>query len=844
MKNWHQAVTRFPKLIIILTVAITVFLALQLKHLRWETDARVYLPKGHPAIHYDEKVADLFGVKDSLIIGIVNEEKGIFNPNTLERIKRITDRIAMLPGVIANRPVDIASLSSAAVFSGDEQSIGSVPLMPEVPRDPAAIEQLRALVYANADLFVGNLVSADGKAAMIRARLKEGATNRYMSYWQIKGIIDAEQGGGQGGGSWGGGNWSGDTGSGNPQSWKGPAQGGQSGGQWSQGQQSQWWQQNKAGPGPDAAPAADDNGDRFYLGGRPVIEVTSGLHAMEDMKLMLPLLLLALAVSLFAFFRTARGVFLPLFVMAAATLWTLGISALLDVPLYTISTMLPVILIAVSIGDTVHFMSQYYDEVVRDAHRESRDIVVAVLQRMSAPILLTSVTTAVGFLSLGLAEMPPFVVFGLFTVLGIAISWLLTVTFIPAALTLMNPRVGNYLAKRRTLRVHSEQDRLTKALVGLAGVLFRRRGAAAAVLLVLAAVAALGATRMYVDSSWMSDFRKDSELVKANDMFNEKFDGTIFLNMVIEGKRKDTFKDPELLRRVETVQEFGETLPLVGGARSIVDYLKNMNKTLHAGDPAFNVLPATAGQVGEYLFLFSVSGRPEQLDEVIDYDYQRALVTFAIKTDHTRELSRIINSIRQLAEQQLNGMGVEVNFAGSANNSDIWAQLLISSQTNSILWSKVMILLIAALLFRSVVTGLFTVIPVSLTTLFIAGIAGWTGIPLDVSTALAAGVAVGVGVDYAIHFIYRHRHESGGNHGDILATTQATMRGIGKTIVFNAVIVSVGFTMLFFSRFPPHVKLGTFVVAYMVLSCFMALVTLPLLYYFRQQRRAVAQGND
>jgi len=236
-----------------------------------------------------------------------------------------------------------------------------------------------------------------------------------------------------------------------------------------------------------------------------------------------------------------------------------------------------------------------------------------------------------------------------------------------------------------------------------------------------------------------------------------------------------------------------------------------------------------------------VSGRPEQLDEVIDYDYQRALVTFAIKTDHTRDLQRIINSIRQLAEQQLAGTGVEVNFAGSANNSDIWAQLLISSQTTSILWSKVIILVIAALLFRSFLTGLYTVIPVSLTTLFIAGAAGWAGIPLDVSTALAAGVAVGVGVDYAVHFIFRHRYESRLGNGDTLAVTQATMRSIGRTIVFNAAIVSVGFAMLFFSRFPPHVKLGYFVVAYMLLSCVMALVTLPLMHYFRQQRALKAQ---
>lgn len=829
LKNWHKAVIRFPKLIIAVTVLVTIFLALQLKTLRWETDARVYLPKGHPAIHYDEKVADLFGVKDSLIIGIVNEEQGVFNTETLERIKRITDKVAMLPGVIASRPIDVASLSSAIMFTGDNESIGSVSVMPEVPRDQAAIDKLRRTVYDNADLFVGNLVSADGKAAMIRARLKEGANNRYMSYWQIKGIIEAEQGGS-------------DTGSWQQGSWSGAGQNGGSG-QWSAEQQSEWWKKNNAPADKQTAAETKDNGDRFYLAGRPVIEVTSGLHAMEDMKVMIPLLLLALAITLFFVFRTARGVFLPICVMSFATIWTLGIMGLMNVPLYTISTMLPVILVAVSIGDAVHLLSHYYDHVVQDAHRPSSEIVTQVLQRLGAPLLVTSVTTAVGFLSLGAADMPPFIVFGWFTVLGIAISWLLTVTFIPAALTLMKPKVGNYLAKRRTLRVHSEQDRLTKFLVSGTEWLYRRRGVAAAILLALITLAGIGASKIYVDSSWMSDFRKDSDLVKANDMFNEKFDGTIFLNMVAEGEHADTFKDPAILRHIEAIQEYGETLPYVGSGRSIVDYIKNMNKTLHAGDPEFNVLPSSADQIGEYLFLFSVSGRPQQLDEIIDYDYKTALVTFAIKTDHTQELHHIINSIRQLADQELAGTGVKVNFAGSANNSDIWAQLLIYSQTSSILWSKLAIFLIATLLFRSVVIGLFTIIPVSLTTLFIAGTAGWIGIPLDVSTALAAGVAVGVGVDYAIHFIYRHRYESTRN-GDILSTTKAAMRGIGKTIVFNAVIVSASFAMLFFSRFPPHVKLGNFVVSYMALSCTMALIMLPLLYYFRRIKLEQQESED
>lgn len=818
-RRWFDFILDHPRLVLFALAAITLLLALQLPSLRWETDARVYLPKGHPAIVYDEKAADLFGVKDSLIIGIANDgEQGIYNPETLARVQRITEQVAALPGIIALRTIDVASLSSATIFVGDEESIGSVKLMPEVPADEAGLARLRQLVSDNADLIVGNLVSPDGKATMIRAKLKEGADSRYMSYFQIKAIIDREMGVAPDE------EWQGNE-------WTRPGGDGQQGNQnqWSTNEQQQWWAQQKA-----ASEARVDNGDRFWLAGRPVIEVTSGLHAMGDMKVMIPFLMVALGIALFLIFRTARGVFLPMLTMAMAIVWTMGLMALAGVPLYTISTMLPVILVAVSIGDTVHFMSHYYDSVLHDPHRPARAIVAEVMSRLGAPLVTTSVTTAVGFLALTMADMPPFVDFGLFTVLGILLSWLLTITFIPAMLTLMLPKVGNYLAKRRKMRVTSEQSRLNRVLVSTAGVLYRRRGFVLLALLALCTVAAVGAARLHVDSSWLSDFRKDSELVQANDFFNEKFDGTIFLNMVIEGKDADAFKDPRLLKKIEAVQKYGETLPYVGSSRSIVDYIRNVNKTMHAGDSAYDTLPDSVEQIGEYLFLLSVSGRPELLDEVIDYDYRQGLVTYAIKTDHTRDLDGIIEAIRARADAELAGTGVDVNFAGSANNSYIWAKLLIDSQTNTILLSKIGILLLAAVLFRSLMTGFFTIVPVSITTLLIAGFAGWAGIPLDVSTALAAGVAIGVGVDYAVHYMYRYRDESTGR--DALAATQETMRTVGKTIVFSAIVVTIGFGVLCFSQFPPHAKLGWFVSAYMVVSCLVALITLPLLYYFREGR--------
>jgi hypothetical protein len=343
--------------------------------------------------------------------------------------------------------------------------------------------------------------------------------------------------------------------------------------------------------------------------------------------------------------------------------------------------MLPVILVAVGIGDAVHFLSHYYDNVLKDPHRPGGDIVLEVTSQLGPPLLITSLTTAIGFLSLLFAEMPPFRIFGLFTVIGIMFCWFISATFMSAVLTIMKPKVGNYLAKRRAMRAYSEQGFITRWLVIMTNAIVEKRNATAIGILVVLVVTAWGCSSLYVDSSWMSDFRKDSEVALSNKMLNEKFDGTIFLNVVIEGHEPGALKNPEVLRKIEALQDRIEKLPFVGDSLSIVDYLKSLNKNLHAGDIQYDALPESQRQIGEYLYLLSLSGRPEQLDEVIDYDYRVTNVSFSVKTDHTRDLRTIINGVHEFVDREFKDINVDANLAGSANNSFIWANLLIQSQT-------------------------------------------------------------------------------------------------------------------------------------------------------------------
>jgi len=871
----------YPKAIIATVIVLTVFFAMQLDGLRWETDARVYLPKGHEAILYDEKVDDIFGVKDTLIVSIVNEEESIYNTETLARIARITNKITALPGIEATRDVDIASIATSTVFEADDINMGSRPIMDKVPQTPEEIDAIKKTIEHHKDILVGNIVSADGSAAMIRVKIKEGQDNRYMTYFQVKAIIDAEKGEEVSWGAWGGGE-------------KTDADAEWEGNEWSDGSK---WKDGKrideqssdavqsdvsintlsvtadattlevptdsnfqeafgdwdvtgfdagVGKSPVIAGAAkvEESGipeadpdkpvkDVFYLSGRPVIEVSAGLYSMEDMKIMMPLLIAVMGIVLLVIFRTWRGTLLPLMVMTTSIIWTFGLMVLLGYPLYTISTMLPIILVAVGIGDGVHLMSAYYDKVLNNPHESAENIVKDATHKLGPPLIMTSVTTAIGFLALTFAEMPPFRVFGVFALIGILLSWVITITLLPAVLSMLQPKVGNYLAKRRAMRVYDEKNRLALFLTTTGRWIEVHKKQAVIVLAVMLVVALAGTSKLYVDSSWMSDFKEDTEVAIANAKVNEKFAGSIFLNIVIEANEKNAFKNPVLLNKMEDLQEYVETLPFVGDSLSLVDYIKSMNKALNNGDESFNQIPELQKQIAEYLFLFSVSGRPQQLDEVIDYDYKTGLITTFIKTDHTKDLKVVIDGVNNYVAEHFQGLDVDVNLAGSGNNSYVWADLLIGSQTDALVLSKVAILIVAGLVFASLIAGIYVVIPVTLSTLLVAGFAGIFSIPLDVSTALAAGIAIGVGVDYAVHFLFRYNAElkETGSHEQAIANT---LRTTGHTIVINAIVVSIGFAVLLFSSFPPHVKLGAFVTAYMIVSCLVAIWVLPsLLSYFR-----------
>ena len=759
MGNVFQLVTGFPKTILLLLLALTLFFASQLSKITMETDAESMIPQGHPAILYNDQAEEIFGIHDAIIIGIVNEDKGgIFNRRTLATIKRLTVKLAELEGVVAVTDDDVVSLSTIDNIAGTDFGFEVSPFMEEVPATASAIAELRRKLYDN-DMYVGGIVSRDGSATAIYAELENGLENRARVYKAVKALVETEM--------------------------------------------------------------QENSPDKIYIAGRPVLEVTFGEYMAEDMQRMMPLVIAVVILVLLLIFRSLSGILLPFTVVIGSVIWAMGIMSLCKVPMFTISTQMPVILMAVGTAYGIHILNKYFQERVLNPGMEKRQLILLTMAEMWKPVVMTALTTAVGFLSLITAYMVPIRYFGIFTSVGVLAAMIFSLLMIPACLMIFNIKVRF----NRLPAGHPKTEGFFDRRLSRGGeFIFQHRRSVTATAVAVIGLALFGLLRISTNSSWIESIKHSSDVYIANEVLNRKFDGTLNLYIVVEGQKPGDIKSPPLLEKIDQLQAEVEQMDLVGGSRSIAEYVKRMNRVMNEDQKAFETIPDSRELVAQYLLMYSMSGDPQDFDDVVDYDYRLANVWMQMKSDYTDDIARVIRRVKTFAAKHFTPRGVKVNLAGRAYTSFVWVELLIRGQMNSILFSILAVFMITALMFRSVVAGLFNIIPICAAMLLNFGLMGLLGFPLDVSTALSSGIVIGVGIDYTIHFLSKFRLEMA-KGSDGRQATITTMTTTGRAIFYNAIAVIAGFMVLYTSNFPANQQLGG-LVSINMFTCFLAALTI------------------
>ncbi|MDB5956951.1 efflux RND transporter permease subunit [Ramlibacter sp.] len=761
MKTYAHWLLRVRWWVIAVISIITAVLGLLSPQLKVTVDPSALVPSSSPTIQAIDRINDRFGSKYMVLIGVTPKHGDIFQPAVLERVQRMTAKLATRPEVVQS---NLMSLAAPRVrnIAGHADGFDALPLMDRVPANGSEMSQLKAALQAN-PVYLDTIVSRDFKTAAILVELKEGFDGVDKLLAPITAIARAESG-------------------------------------------------------------ADVD---IAMGGNPVFIAKSETFGRR-INLLFPLAILVIGLLHFEAFRTRQGLILPLVTAVMAVVWGMGTMGLLRQSLDIFNSPTPILILAIAAGHAVQLLKRYYEEYERlraggTAPREANvGAIVGSMASVGPVMMIAGGVAALGFFSLIVFDIPTIRSFGIFTGVGILSAVLLEMTFIPAVRSLLRPPSDSDRLREAATRIW---DRIPARLADLVVRPSGRRllyGLSA----VAVALMAFGMEHVVVDNNSKNYFSSGLDIQHDDRFLNGRLAGTNTLYVMVEGSGEDAIKDPGVLASIERLQRHIETRPEVGKTLSIVDFLKRMNRAVHADDAGYDALPTGRDLVSQYLFLYAISGQPSDFDAYVDDHYRSAKVTVLLKTGSNAYVKRLVADLDRYAKAEF-PPGVRVSFGGDTAMTVALSDAMVYGKLRNILQICVAVFLISALVFSSVLGGLIVLLPVLLSIFAVFGVMGLFGIPLNIPNSLISAMAVGIGADYAIYILYRFREQIM-MQSNVEQALRATLGSAGKACLFVATAVAGGYGVLALSfGYNVHLWLSLFIVVAMIVSALASLTLVP-----------------
>ncbi len=556
--------------------------------------------------------------------------------------------------------------------------------------------------------------------------------------------------------------------------------------------------------------------EKIYVVGDAYVSNYAKNSMMRDLSFLFPLICLVVMVVLYLSFRSKRGVVLPLLTVFLSVIWMTGFMALVGFPFSIVSVIGPIILVAVGSAYGIHIINKYY-EAIESGLRE-KEAVLDTMRDMNSPVVMTAFTTAAGFMALATSFVIPIRQFGIAAAFGVLAAMILSLSLIPAILVLQE--VPRHLKKKKDHRLS-----LSSIFTKLGGFVAQH----AKVVIVLACSILvfflLGIPRITSDADMTQYLGENNPAIEGMRVVEKEFGGSGRLMVVVDTGEKDGIKEPEALTRMREIGDYLNSLEYVSNSSSLADLIRQINQVLSGGDPAYYTIPETRQAVAQELLLFTMQGG-SGIDSMVSYNFEKGLITAQLESVSSKESEAIVNKIDSHLENNFNSEGFKTKLVGTPKVMMRLMEKILDSQMWSLALSIVIVVVIVSLLFASITTGLLCALPLVFTVGINFGLMGYSGISLDVATAMIASIAIGIGIDYSIHFISRYNKEvkRGKNRAEALTITTSTT---GRGIFFNAVTLMLGFAVLLLSSFYAITIFGYLISLTMLISSLAALTLIP-----------------
>ncbi len=520
---------------------------------------------------------------------------------------------------------------------------------------------------------------------------------------------------------------------------------------------------------------------KIHYAGSPMVMDALKSMMKSDMQKFTRVTILIILVFLFVIFRRLSATFYPLLVIVLALLTTVGSMAFAGVAFKLPTQIVPSLLIAVSVGATVHVLSIFFDKF--NACKDKKEAVRFTLQHSGLAIAMTGITTAIGIASFAGSEVAPVSDMGIFASLGVLVSLFSTLTLLPSLLMLtkMKPRAV------------VKKSWLDHAMKKFAYIPTHFPKSIALVSLLLVLISLFLATNLKLSHYPLEWFPKDDANYVGTHYIDKKMKGSLTMEMVIDTKKENGWQDPVRLAKLDKLSHelegYDDGKVFIGKVFSLNTIVKETNRALHENNQTAYKIPSNQALVSQELLLFENSGS-DDLEDIVDSQFSKVRVTHKLPWVDSLDVQDMIAHVKAKYDETFKGD--EVMMTGMIPILVHTFTQSIHSSVKSYIIAFVLIAISMMFIMGDVRLGLIAMIP-NLTPIIMGlSVMYLFHIPLDMFTLLIGSIAIGLAVDDTIHFLHNFRRYYHDSHDATLAVEQ-TFYTTGKAMVITTIVLSLGF---------------------------------------------------
>lgn len=743
---------RYVHWVAVISTLLILAIGFGVSRLQIDSGIKVFFNKNDPNLLAQEQIEQTYGKEDNILVVIEAKQGDIFTPENLATVQSVTEQSWFVPN---SRRVDSLNNFLYPSVDGDDIRIGAL-IENATALSAREIAAIRETALSQQPL-IGRILSANGSVTAVNISLNlnmPGADKALAIAESVRFARDIQE---------------------------------------------------KA--------ALANPGLNIYLAGWALTEQTLAEVTQADSVSLMPLMFCIVLLLLALLLRSIMASVCTVIAIILSVIVGMGYAGWTGIGINSVNVSAPTIIMTLAIADCVHVLSTFLSQL-RLGH-DKRTALGTSLHHTLYPILLTSITTALGFISMNFSDSPPFRELGNISAAGVLGALWVTLAILPSLILIMPFKSGT------GARTGLPMERLSRLVTGHSTVIFW-----SSLALVLLAISFI--PRLQLNDDPTSYFSSDVALTDAIRVVEEKLSGNQSLHYSIDAGQPQGVSDPDFLESVSRFADWLRQQPEVVNVDVFTDTLKRLNQVLHEDDPGWHRLPDSKEMASQYILLYEIS-IPYGLDVThqISADKSALKVAVVLKNQKSQGLISFEERARQWMETNTpeiatRGAGQSISFAHIGMRN-------IESMLSGSLFAIVVISLCMVVAFRSVKFGLISFLPNLFPALVILGIWGAVVSEINMAASVVFSLTLGIVVDDSTHFLVKYREARIQHNMSATEAVHRTLTTVGSALVSTSIVLAAGFLVLVHSDFAVNSTSGLLVALTIAVALVLDLLFLPAL---------------